>query len=185
MIQVKMWWKGLTRLEMSKLYKKHGENLSVLEFYNLYNPILHPDVLKGYADDNETYSFKGRSIDFEKPVLVYRNLNKGGYSIKQFGKVVAHSKALCLSDCTFIVRESGRKRVLETGHKNVHAFIKGLYRPNGMGTTAKRNDLPCKIVYNPFDKGYFYWDHFPNKPLKSALFLILDTQKVAGCYLFF
>lgn len=148
--------------------------------------IIHPDTLKGYADDNETFSYKERAIDFKKPVLVYRNLNKKGkwYSIKQFGKVVAHSTALCLHTCDFIVNEKGRQKVLSSKQKSVHAFIKGFYTSSGMGTTAKRNDLPITLIYNPYDKGYFYGTLYPNHPLKGARFVILNKDGIKASYIF-
>ena len=60
-------------------------------------------------------------------VDVYRNLNRGGYSIRCVAtkKVIAYASEVYLKRCSFIVQQGGRKRVLKTGHKNVHAFIRG------------------------------------------------------------
>ena len=43
-------------------------------------------------------SFKGRKLDRNRPVRVYRNLNKGGYSVMQDRLVVAHTEHVMLFD---------------------------------------------------------------------------------------
>lgn len=77
-------------------------------------------------DDFEPY--RGRSISLSRRVEVYRNLNRPGgpwYSIRQDGRVVGHARKVTLRRCQFVVRESGRRRVLKTGRKNVHAWVLG------------------------------------------------------------
>jgi hypothetical protein len=136
-----------------------------------------------YADHNIVSSFRERQIDLEKPVYVYRNLHTKGYSIKQSGKVVAHAKRLCVSNCKFIVSESGRQRVIKEKQKNVHAFIKGTYTTSGMGTTAEKNDLPVEITYNPYTDNSFVTKNFtPFLKLKGARFVILDENGCRGSY---
>lgn len=73
-------------------------------------------------------SYKGRRVNYNKEVKVYRNLTrKPGvwYSIVQNGKVVAHSEFVLLFDVKFEVNEAGRQRMLKSGHKNVHAYAVG------------------------------------------------------------
>lgn len=70
-------------------------------------------------------AYKNRALDFGRPVRVYRNLHKGGYSVMQKGRVVAHADELHLVDVKFVVQESGRKRTLREGRKCVHAFAVG------------------------------------------------------------
>ena len=99
-------------------------------------------------------------INRSKPVLVYRNLRHGRksrplYSVCQDGRVVSHVHSIMLRDARFIVRESGRQRVLKENRKNVHAFIKGSVTSSGMGTD-KFGRLPVQVVYNPYDVGYFF-----------------------------
>ena len=139
-----------------------------------------------YADSNIVRSFKGRQINLEQPIYVYRNLHKKGYSIKQAGKVVAHAERLCIRDCEFVVNESGRQRVLKEKQKNVHAFIKGYYTTSGMGTCAKRNDLPVEITYNPYKNNSFVTKNFTpeNNNLKGARFCIMDENKVKTAYIY-
>lgn len=62
-------------------------------------------------------------------VKVFRNLTKGCYSIQARGpkgfRTVAHADSVMLDDVIFKVSEAGRQRVLETGKKQVHAFVCG------------------------------------------------------------
>jgi hypothetical protein len=136
-----------------------------------------------YADDNIVKSYKGRQIELGKDILVYKNLHKKCYSIKQHGKVVAHADRLCLMDVTFKVSEKLRQKVLATKQKNVHAFVCGLYTTSGMGTTAKRNDLPVEVYYNPYKVKAFTTKAFtPEFELKGAMFAILDEEAVKCSY---
>jgi len=64
-------------------------------------------------------------VDPRLMVQVYKNLHKNCWSIKQGGKVVAHTDYICLRNCKFIVSEKGRQRVLKEKRKNVHATIRG------------------------------------------------------------
>ncbi len=145
-----------------------------------------PEVQGGYADDNETHSFKGRTIDTTKLIKVYRNLHKKGvwYSIKQNGLVVAHSTALCIRAPEFTINTYGKQKAIETGIRNVHAFIIGYYETNGMGTTAKKNDLPVKVKYNPFKSfGFYYESCGENKEVKKARFGIANNEGVKVAYI--
>lgn len=135
-----------------------------------------------YADENIVRSYKARQIEIDKPVLVYRNLNKGGYSIKQNGLVVAHAERFCLGDFVPVVSESGRQKVINTGIKNVHAYLKGIYRTNGMGTTAARNDLQVSVKYNPFKYPFFYSDFINLLKIKGGMFCILDSNGIKAAY---
>lgn len=138
-----------------------------------------------YANDNEIVPFKNRTINPDKPVLVYRNLNRKGkvYSILQDGLVRGLTTAICLTDCEFVVRQTGNKRVREEKRKNVHAFIKGMISGSCMGTTAKRNDLPVKVTYNPYKNNTFMGSVSANEfPLKGAMAVIINSEGVKASY---
>lgn len=134
-----------------------------------------------YSDNNITYPYKGRCIDLEKSILVYKNLHKDCYSIKQGTLVVAHSERLCLRDVKFLVNEKNRQKVIKTKQKNVHAFIRGYYDTSGMGTTAERNDLTVEVYYNPYKTENFINRQY-NKKLTGARFVILDQFGVRASY---
>jgi hypothetical protein len=145
---------------------------------------LPPEEQNGYADNNIIHPFKGRTINMDKPIDVYRNLNRKGkwYSVKQGGLVVAHTKAICVRDASFVVNESGKKRAIETNQRNVHAFIRGYFDVSGMGTSAKGR-LPVKITYTPFsEKGFHIKDS--GDEIRRARFLIVNEEGVQASYTF-
>ena len=98
---------------------------------------------------NSIAAYKGRKIDLNKPVEVYKNLHIDQWSIRQDGLVVGHARALALTDCTFHVSQVGRKRVLGSGRKNVHAFVRG-YWVSHLATSRLGIDYTWDVVmYNP------------------------------------
>lgn len=96
-------------------------------------------------------AFKKRSIDPNKPVEVYRNLNKPGvtYSIRQNGRVVAHGTNLKLTNCTFKVNQSGFKEWKRTGVRNVHAYVQGF-----LDNARCHKQIVARIQYKK-DEGVF------------------------------
>lgn len=98
--------------------------------------------------------YKGREIDYTKPVRVYRNLNKKGqvYSIQQNGVVVAHTKEFVLKDVKFIINKAGKERAIKTKTRNVHAFIEG-YLGDIDDVLLEFSHI---LKYQPFDKKGFY-----------------------------
>jgi hypothetical protein len=98
-------------------------------------------------------SYKGRQIDVGQRVEVYRNVNKPGvvYSIrdKESKLVLGHANTLILSNCNFIVKESGRKRVLREKRKNIHAWIEGYYGIVHAGDEDIFSN-GIKVEYNPY-----------------------------------
>lgn len=139
------------------------------------------------ADDNVVFPYKGRSIDVSKPIRVYRNLTKKGkwYSVVQNRLTIAHSTAICIRNAKFVVNEKTRNRVLKNKRKEFHAYIEGIYATSGMGTTAKKNDLPAQIKYNPFLHESFICDNLTEKPFKvtNAKFVICNEEGVKGTYI--
>lgn len=81
-----------------------------------------------------------------KKVRVYRNLRNKCWSVQLAGRVVAHTQHLELKDVSFVVYESGYRRFLREGRKNVHAFICGeLVSINNSELTNHGMD----VRYNP------------------------------------
>lgn len=101
---------------------------------------------------NNIIPFKNRVIDYEKPVRVFRNLNKSGrwYSIRQKNKTVAHTNNLLLGDCTLVVNEKTRERVRKTKKKEVHAFVQGY-----ISYAQDLTKMNFKLEYNPFTNDNF------------------------------
>lgn len=120
-------------------------------------------------------SYKGRSIDYSKPVMLYKNLHNGLFSVKQDGLVVAHLESVLLSNVSFKVNESGRNRVIREQKKNVHAYIVG-YILNVNSTPMSL--LRRAITYNPYKYGYFYFkDDNSNAILNKDNLVYCDSKK--------
>ena len=92
---------------------------------------------------------KRYKIDYSKPVRVYKNLNKGCWSIQQNGLVKAYSDEINLFNCEFLVNQKNRQRVIKTKRKNVHAFVRGYIWDTPI-------DLIKQVSYNPYVNWYFY-----------------------------
>ena len=95
----------------------------------------------------EYQSFKGRKIDFNQKVEVYKNLHNGLFSVRQDGLVVAHVESIVLSYPKIKINEKGRQKVIKDKAKNVHAFITGF--PNSVNKCFTSTDKRA-ITYNPY-----------------------------------
>lgn len=132
--------------------------------------------------------FKGRVVDLDKPVQVYRNLGRVSpefWSIRQGGKVVAHADNLMLRDVTAFVSKRGRERVLREKRKSIHAWLTGYLIGSGMGTTATGTDrMPFKVVYNPYEHETFVVPNLVDRPLEFTHAWVVRFQKniVEGAY---
>ena len=89
-------------------------------------------------------------IDYSKPVKVYRNLHKGCWSVKQNGLVKAHSDKINLYDCSFLVNEKNRLKVIKEKRKNVHAGVLG-YIEKWIDLDWEKNHSTARpVTYNPY-----------------------------------
>lgn len=108
--------------------------------------------------------FKSRKVDPNKPVDLYRCLNRKGFtfSVRQNGVVVGHTNDVILKDCSLVVNEAGKHRCLSSNTRNVHAYVQG--------TIGTKEDIKFKfsyiLRYNPFDILGFH---------------ILDNESVTKC----
>ena len=121
-------------------------------------------------------------VDQSKPVRVYRNLHKKCLSVKQGGLVVCHVDNIVLKNCTFIVSEAGRQRVLKEKRKNVHAYVQGT-----VIDARETDNVPCwpdklihhvwhEIYYNPYNSGDFTTTGQDPKPLTGAEYVDIDSD---------
>ena len=94
----------------------------------------------------------------DRRVRVYRNLHKGCLSVQerqQDGRwiVTGHVDQITLENVEFKVSQAGRRRVLETRRKNVHAVIEGdvIAREQwgSIATHAKGGEVR-PVGYNPY-----------------------------------
>ena len=105
-------------------------------------------------------------------VEVYWNLHKKCFSVRdcKTGRVVGHTDILWLKNPKFIVRKSGRDRVLREGRKNVHAFVRGDYGTSKEAFWFEWRDA----TYNPYKYSTFV-DRETEKPLDSAKYVMLES----------
>jgi hypothetical protein len=83
-------------------------------------------------------------------VEVYWNLHKNCFSVRdcKTGRVIEHTDGINLYDVKYVVRQAGRRKVLQEKRKNVHAFVRG-YIHDGMISVHDR-DQCGKAVYDPY-----------------------------------
>lgn len=98
--------------------------------------------------------YKGREIDYSKPVMIYKNLTNGLWSIKQGGKVVGHANCFLLRYAEFKVSEVIRQRVISERKKYVHAYAVGYLDPT-CPLDFNELELGKRIIYNPYQHKSF------------------------------
>jgi len=117
--------------------------------------------------DNFT-SYKGRVINKAIPVQIYRNLRNGMYSIRQGGLVIGHCTMIMLEGAEFRVSQAGRRRVLKTKHKNVHATVCGHVAHSIEGINGM-------AYYNPYTCDAF---QFEGEAIHKAAAVMIDHNGV-------
>lgn len=106
---------------------------------------------------NQYKSFKGRVIDFNKQVKIYKNLHNGLFSVMQNNLVVAHIESFILDNVIFKVNESGRQKVLKEKKKNVHAFVTGYIKEiNCSDDDIIISNWHTQVRYNPYIASAFF-----------------------------
>lgn len=95
--------------------------------------------------DKSIIAFKGRTIDFNKPVKIHKNRHNGLWAIRQ-KNIVGYTKDLWLTDISYHVNEYGRKLYEKEGKRTTFTYIKGKIIP-------KPYEITCvgRITYKPGD----------------------------------
>ena len=110
-------------------------------------------------------------------VEVYFNLHKHVFSVRQCstGRVILHTDKVHIRDPQFVVRKSGRERVLREGKKNVHAFVRGEivhfddFNPDYLNYSL--------VSYNPYKFDTFV-DVCDTTPVRTAKRAVLEVRQV-------
>lgn len=113
-------------------------------------------------------------------VEVYWNLHKDCFSVRdcKTGRVIKHAKELFLTDVKFVVRQAGRRKVLQEKRKNVHAFVRGNLVQDHFRPLAGA----CKTgyaTYNPYKYETFV-DYETKIPLDTMPAVNLYTVGING-----
>lgn len=115
-------------------------------------------------------------------VDVYFNLHRKLWSLRdrKTGKVLEHARVVAFSDAVgLVVQPAGRARVVRTGIKDIHAFVRGAMpevTEDVEGWKRFAQGLPDvrRVTYNPMKAAHFY-DPLkgPHTPLKTASCAVL------------
>jgi hypothetical protein len=100
-------------------------------------------------------------------VEVYWNLHKQCFSVRscKTGRVIQHSDGLNLRNVKYVVRQAGRRKVLQEKKKNVHAFVRGYIYDKPLPLHERTQ---CgKATYNPYKYTSFV-DKKYGKPLDES-----------------
>lgn len=105
---------------------------------------------------------------------VYWNLHRDVFSVRgtKTGRVVSHNDHILLRNAKFVVRPSGRARVLKEGRKNVHAFVRGEECSQSADYIdfSKRDKMSRVATYNPYK-----YDSFVDKKSEESLDKLYDV----------
>ena len=110
---------------------------------------------------------------------IYRNLHKDCFSEMKWNqekkgyRLHSHVKDLVAHDVEFRVSQAGRRRVLETKQKNVHAFV---YCHSFAAESIQAHGE--EIYYNPYKMDSFRIKN-SDEPIKHASSIIMTGNK---CY---
>lgn len=114
----------------------------------------------------------GRIIEKGQEVLIYRNLHRGCWSIKDAKSklVLGYCMDVQLKDVTTKVSEAGRQKVIREKKKNVHAFIKGKIVGFDKGKHKKT------AYYNPYKTKTFLDEN--GNPFTEAKAVTMTDGKI-------
>ena len=129
-------------------------------------------------------------IDSSKPVRVFRNWKRGCYSVMQGGLVKASARAIRLRDVEFLVRATGRERMLKLQRKNVHAVGRGhmvnaVWYDNDMDAfdLGHAKDVARdwqEAAIKAHDREGYRWLELVYNPYKYKTFMTRDTDPLKG-----
>jgi hypothetical protein len=84
-------------------------------------------------------------------VDVYWNLHKGGYSVRERGKVIAHTDHIILQNARFVVQRGGYERTVHEHVKRVHAVVRGEIAKHAPVAPVDA----AAVTYNPYRADHF------------------------------
>lgn len=108
-------------------------------------------------------------------VQVYKNLNRGDWSVRVGGKVIAPLREVTLAKVTFHVSEKARRRVIANQCREVHAWAIGeIVASQPIGERIA-------ITYNPYRAGTFT-ERVSGEPVTSAAHVYFSVSEGALAY---
>jgi hypothetical protein len=112
-------------------------------------------------------------------VRVYWNLHKKTFSIQDThtGRVIGHSQHIVIEDASFVVRQGGRLKVIETRRKNVHAFVVGRLTSVTAQPLKKVRSL-TELTYNPYKYDAFVTKVNDQTKVSNSGFVVLNNRQI-------
>ena len=112
---------------------------------------------------------KTEVIDRTKPVRVIRNWKRDCYTILQDGRPKASAKQVRLANVEFLVRRSGREKMLREAKRNVHAYAIGQLLDYTHPDEGRELEGICGriVAYDPYRRAAFV-DIESQDPVSSA-----------------
>ena len=109
-------------------------------------------------------------------VEVYFNLHKKTFSVRsaKSGKVLLHTDEVHIENPEFVVRQSGRNRVLSEGRKNVHAFVRG----DATFFRCTNRPMLDTLTYNPYKYASFVDKQTEEPVYKASRAWLSVTDKI-------
>ena len=114
---------------------------------------------------------------------IYRNLNKGGFSVKHRGLVIANLHKFTVDDVQFQVSDKSRGRAIRERSRNVHAYMTSStppkelrWRDETFDKHIDENDMQA-VYYNPFKTRTFVLEGTKHK-VTSAEHVVARDGKV-------
>lgn len=94
-------------------------------------------------------------------VRIYYNITRKCWSIRsmsgvRYNRLIGHAVSLQLVNCSFLVSQAGRERVLRERRKNVHAFVDGLLAGQELDPPRWVKEIQ-RVRYNPYEMEQFAW----------------------------
>lgn len=112
---------------------------------------------------------------------IYWNLHKHCWSIldRAQGLVVLHLNNLIAEDVKLVVQPAGRARVLATGRKNVHAFIRA--SSIIISDYSVWDDQAVRLKYNPYKFSSFVLEERDSyRPIDKSKIVYMHSD--GRCY---
>ena len=130
-----------------------------------------------------------RKIKENERVRVYRNLHKDLWSVQSWngkdkGRVIQYMDEITLENCKFIVQMSGNRKVRDSGHKNVHAFVEGNIKIIDPIFPDYKHEK-FEVIYNPRKYDSFMIKNFYTeiREISKAQYVKLNEDKTVTAIL--
>jgi hypothetical protein len=109
---------------------------------------------------------------------VYRNLTRGGFSVKYRGKVILRFDSAFIKAGTFVVNEQTRQRVLQEGKKYVHAFVVSSTMPSVHNESPLMKEMyTIPVRYNPKLAPWFFVGNNPQDTVSGPVEVLFHSNR--------